>query len=279
MDSAQIWYEKGARRGNVNCMNSLGHIYSDRDGYGRRIVDKEKAFYWYHKAPETSSESQRYANSWAQCEVAECYIEGFGVGKNTDKVIFWLKKSAAQSNDGYRYGRALYFLGKCYEEGFGVVRDLQTAYNYYKEAEKWEEERLACRQLGLWYLLGIHVKQNYSTGIEYLIKSAENMDASICNLLGVAYQEVFYGLPKDEKKAFDYFVRSYCAMMSPENFNFDNYYPDNFMDLARCYALGIGCEVNIEKALRFYKLAADCNVEGATKAIELIESRIKDFND
>ena len=61
----------------------------------------------------------------AQCELGNCYYNGYGISKNYKEAVRWYRKSAEQE-----YNWAQYYLGNCYYKGHGIKQD-------YDEAAKW----------------------------------------------------------------------------------------------------------------------------------------------
>lgn len=270
-ENAIIWYERGASKGNAYCMYHLGDLYGGRDDYGQ-TVNESVAFKWYLSAAETSSNSSHSdSRTYAQCEVAECYYYGVGVQQDYDKAFFWYNKASEPFMEEHRFGRALFFVGQCHEFGRGTETNLQKAFECYLEAEKEGEERLACYRIGLWYLEGIHVDQNIPKALEYLNKAAESNSFS-ANLLGVIYLNGFYGLERDEKKAYDYFYKSFIKSSHYNNYHRDNCCAESVYNLGLCYEHGYGCDKNIKTAISYYSIAQDMGVKGASDAIARLES-------
>jgi len=113
----------------------------------------------------------------AQCKLAACYFEGYGVEKNHQLAIRWLEKAAEQSNKS-----AQIKLADCYFEGFGVDQSDENALTWLYKAAGLQEEpirslhtdgyilgftkdghRLAQRKLAYYFLK----KNNYSEAIKW----------------------------------------------------------------------------------------------------------------
>lgn len=272
--SSLKWHLKGGELGNPGCMYSLGDLYSGRNGT-EEYLDYEKAFEWYLRAAETSNIDSEFDPTWqasAQCEVAECYLNGDGTARDYDKAFFWYKKAAA--ND-WKYGRPMYYMGYCYENGIGTAIDLQKAYEWYKKAEScgdFDSERLVWSTLGSWHYIGIHLKQDKTKALEYFRKAAdERHDAFCLNFLGEMHLVGANGLEEDYKKAYDYFFKSFTVTLS-SRYHLDNSCYKSTYNLGLCYEFGWGVEQNLAEARKWYEIAMKCNIEEARKGLERLDS-------
>lgn len=197
-----------------------------------------------------------------------------------EKAIDCFRKSASLGNTG-----GLYNLGICYENGIGTKQDFNKALTYFLEAAnslpeddpniqrkiadcyankedfklaiEWYSKAAAYNDnnainaLGYIYLNGCGIKKDIDKAIEYLSKTAEKEDPYSINLLGTIYS--------DEKS--DYFdarkALSYYEKASELE------YPDAMLNASEAYLEGNGCEVNIEKGIRYLLDVIDIWGEGA----------------
>ena len=67
-------------------MNKIGNMYAQGKGCAKNL---SKAASYYLSAAEKG-------NKYAQHNIAWCYWDGIGVGKNRDAAIMWMQRSAAQ---------------------------------------------------------------------------------------------------------------------------------------------------------------------------------------
>lgn len=61
--------------------------------------------------------------------MADCYKNGFGVSKNLETALYWVRLAANQSHT-----EAMSKLGFYYEQGIGTEKDLETACLWYSKA-------------------------------------------------------------------------------------------------------------------------------------------------
>ena len=73
----------------------------------------------------------------AQHELATCYLNGYGVEKDLEKHIYWLRLSAEQENVD-----AMWRMFLSYARGIGVEKDVEKAKYWYFKGEKCTEEVL-----------------------------------------------------------------------------------------------------------------------------------------
>lgn len=146
----------------------------------------------------------------AQYNLALCYKNGIGVNKNTYYFISWLQKSAQAGNS-----MAQVNLAHCYQIGYGVKKSKDSAIEWYKKASLvgniYAMNNLACLtietkknvrfevdiltqaailgsdiaqlNLGICYLQGIGVEQNYNEAKKWLTESAnQNNNTAVLQL-------------------------------------------------------------------------------------------------
>lgn len=73
----------------------------------------------------------------AQYTLAICYLNGYGVEKDLEKHIYWLRLSAEQG-----WSHAIYRMCLNYARGIGVEKDVEKAKYWYFKGEKYTEEVL-----------------------------------------------------------------------------------------------------------------------------------------
>ncbi len=124
----------------------------------------------------------------AQCKLAYCYFNGYGVEKNPVKAVTWLKKAALQG-----YAPAQIKLSDCYEQGVGVAKDpiqsvewlekaaglleipiegVNNQMYYFERNANYDAQRIAQVKLGSIYLKN----ENYLEAIKYYKGSLELID-------------------------------------------------------------------------------------------------------
>lgn len=109
-----------AEDGNVHAQYGLGWIYSVGDqGIPQ---DDALAVKWYQIAAEAG-------HSWAQGNLANCYINGRGVEQSDELAYGWYLKAAQQESP-----LAQRMLGNMYLEGRYVEQSKETAIEWWKKA-------------------------------------------------------------------------------------------------------------------------------------------------
>ena len=218
----------------------------------------------------------------AQYYLAYLYLNGYGVDRDADTGISYLKKSADQG-----YEKALSLMGYYLFEGQNVRQDKNQAVKFYTQAaEKGDNDALL--NLGVLYYIGDGVEKDYDMALDYF-KKVDMIDKPIVGrYIGDIYQfskdekqraetRTFYKLAaasgdlpafhtlayldqtgfekeKDLKRAIQYYV--YAASQ--------NYAPSQYA-LGILYANGEGVERNIASAHAWFSLAA---TQGLPIAIE-----------
>ena len=158
-----FYYEEAAALGLAAAQYRLAEIY--REGLFNTTQSVETAIYWLKKVIFQSVNIQTYnemyslyvtsaryqldlerlmtaqfylaqilakqGNAEAAFNLANMYVEGRGVVRNTEKAIYWYEKSMEKG-----YLDAYTKLALIYQEGRGVARDVEKAERLYKEATK-----------------------------------------------------------------------------------------------------------------------------------------------
>lgn len=161
-----------------------------------------------------------------------------------------------------------YLLGECHEYGIeGVIpRDTQKAMEWFRLAAAQGHAGAQC-ELGYCYHNGEGVAQDYEEGVKFYSEAAEQGYAKAQYYLGLAS---YYGqgveTDTDDKEDYEAAVRLYSLAA-------DQGYAPAQSNLGFCYQIGKGCNINIEKAEKYFKLAAD---QGDSYASAKLSS-LKDF--
>ena len=202
----------------------------------------------------------------AQCNVGTCYFTGNGVKKDFNHALTWFQKSAAQNNlegivrvadcqfHGYGIKQdakaavetylkaagkgqpyAMFRLGQCFEAGTGIEQNLTSAYNWYLKASSAKYDRA-----------GKEAERIKEPGTVWDRAIKEN-NPEAQHRLACCYYFGDSGLPKDLKKAFEWFKKSS-----------DQGFVKATHNLGFCYLYGEGTEKNLE-------LMKKCFFEAAKK--------------
>ncbi|MBR6888648.1 MAG: sel1 repeat family protein [Selenomonadaceae bacterium] len=213
--------KKKAEAGNVESQLDYADIYMY--GLFGAAVDYETAAEYYTKAAQAG-------NVTAQTRLADCYFDGMGVAQNYSEAVKWYTK-AARHGDAY----AKTFLAICYQNGNGVEANMDTALKLYEEAAragdalaqfnlsdyylkdedasddefftglKWLKKSAAQNfppaqtSLGMFYIQGMGVEQNFDKGFELLNAAIAQDDVNALAFLGGLYYKGI-GVRQDTNK-------------------------------------------------------------------------------
>ncbi|MBR4666045.1 MAG: sel1 repeat family protein, partial [Lentisphaeria bacterium] len=252
----------------------------------------------------------------AQCNVGTCYFTGNGVKKDFNKALVWFQKSAGQNNlegivrvadcqfHGYGIKQdakaavetylkaaekgqsyAMFRLGQCFEKGSGIEQNLTSAYNWYLKASsaKYTQAEKEAKR----------IKEPGTVWDEAVKKN--NPEAQY--RLGCCYYFADSGLPKDLKKAFEWFKKSSDQGFVKATYNLGFFYLNgwgtekNLELMKKCffeaakkdhipavatvgelYQKGIGVEQNLTTAYRYYAKAAASQNKMAIEQLKKIKT-------
>jgi serine/threonine protein kinase len=157
------WFEAAAAKGNDHAKVQAGLVLSNRRGDG----DAVRAFEYFKSAADNG-------NSEGKFTAGECYYLGKGTTIDVPKALELLQEAAAMHEP-----RAMDLLGT----HFRRAKDYQKARTYFEEAAQLGFVR-SMVNLGVLYLQGEGVPQNYQTAATLFRKGAERSDS---------YGMFFYG--------------------------------------------------------------------------------------
>ncbi len=183
----------------------------------------------------------------AQCLLGDMYAEGLGVSQDLEKAEHWYRMAANQFN-----GCGLISLGFMYYDGNVVPKDRSEAAKLWKRAldispvsRGWETWYANIEgRLGLMYLEGDGVRQNYDDALRYLTRAAGADDALAQNNLAYMYA-VGKGVEQNHQKAVEWGMKS--AMQGNAQAQ---------VSVAGAYKRGEGVEQDYEKAFEWMEKAA-----------------------
>ena len=182
-EQAVTWYQKAAEQGNTTAQNYLDSLLGKGRGVitfnrirwqklkNSRVVDQEGSLVVEEEdiglmKIETLLSTAQQGNADAQAELGRRYQWGFGVKKDEQQAMHWIRQSAEQGN---LYG--LYNLAVMYEAGFGSLpKDKAQANHIYQSI----------------------VSQKHTV---------RTFNSAWMAVLGRMYNDGLGGLPKDNKEA------------------------------------------------------------------------------
>ena len=232
--------------------------------------DAEKPFKMDSEAVKDPDASGR---AWRV--LGDCYFSGFGTDADGKKMIEALEKAASKGNL-----EALSRMGYCYEFGINVKADSKKALAYYERAAKaglpaamlkygdmiaageidgkgmddalvWyrksaeEDCPEALYRLGTLYLNGVGVDKEPELAAQLFSCGAQLEHPASQYELGTLFLQKDGPIGKDDRAAFFWFNRAASKGNAPAQ-----------RQLAQCYENGVGCDVDLEKALLLYREAA-----------------------
>ncbi len=224
----------------------------------------------------------------AQVYMAACYARGLYVKQDIPKG-FRLAKKAAEKNvpeaysllvtyysgilgneyadieKAFEYSRmaanagipeAKAQLGSFYLLGIGCQKDVNRAVDLFKEAAE-KGAALGQAYLGYCYLAGEGVTKDISRGLWYLNKAAEQENPDAYAMLAYYYMGTYGKEYINYAKAFE-FSQKFA----------DTGLPGGKLCLGMCYANGLGCQADRNKAIELYKEAARLGEPNAQQTLK-----------
>ena len=230
--ASEAWslYLESAEYGNAESQYYVGKAYQSGDKIPQDI---HKAEYWYQKAA-----MQNHTDAcW---ELVFLYNPENGIQKDLEK-YFQIMKYLADTGDLY----ACYTTGKNYLNGVGTEQNYGRAAYYYKiAADKGDTE--AQFYLGTLYDRGLGVPEDPIMAMKYF-QSAGTHVSNAQNWIGYHFYEG-RGIPQDyEKAAFHYQIAADLGNIC------------GLYNLGFCYLRGEGVEQDTEKGLKLLFQSANSN--------------------
>lgn len=227
---AAEYFKKLADEGNAEAMAWLG-LCIDRDA-----AHVDSAREWYTNAIENGAiewfiEKAEEGVPQIQAQLGYCYTNGIGVEKDENKGLHWTRQSAEKGN-----ARGQFNLGGYFEE----MNDVEKAVEYYTKSAN---QGLVYAQHNLGQIYSVNFQDK--TKAIYWYEKAANQEYPLSqSKLAALYLDM-----DDEynnRKAFSLLQK---AANAGEESAYNN--------LGYCYATGKGGFQDIQKALVWYKKAAD----------------------
>ncbi len=234
--AALKWYRKAAEQGYASAQKDLGLMYENHLGVSE---DLKEAVKWYLKAAEQG-------DMWAQKYLGYMYDMGRGVPKDFKLAVMWYKRSAEK---GCAPGQ--YNLGTMYESGTGVDKNYKIAMEWYRKAAD-QGHAAALYRVGLSYQKGLGVAADREQAITWYKKAVEKGDENAKKALAELESGADVSRPPSgtpEQGAVDD-LKQLMAKAEQGDLGAQN-------DLGFRYERGQGVEKNLEKAVMWYRKAAD----------------------
>ena len=247
---AVSWYEKATEKGDLEGTVCLGTMYQKGQGVAQ---DYEKAAELYRQAADGG-------NADGINKLAGMYRFGQGVTQDSEKAVELYNQAINKGSID-----ALNSLGAMYEWGSAGTTDYAKALELYQQAADGGCAD-ALKNLGGMYEQGWGVSQDYEKAAELYQKAAElfqedadNGDAVAMYSLGGMYEKG-RGIAQDNQKA----LELYHQAAERENAEAMNW-------LGHIYEeSGLGQQINLEEALKWYRLAAEKHYSGAQESVDRV---------
>lgn len=226
--------------------------------WAKDLLDYDNENYSPHKAAWLLEACAKRGNTVAKYRLGKMYLAGDAVEKDSLAAIRWLTEAAEENNE-----YAEYLLGKTYLKGEDIEQDIVKAEEYLRRSAG-RGNKYAAYTLGKALLDGDMLQQNIPDAVRYLKQSAEKDFMPAQYVLGKLYYKGEV-VEQDLKEAL-----RYLETAAEEN--------PNAAYLAGKICLTEG-EKNIEKALRYFRIAAaDGNsyAEYQLGRLYLFETEIRD---
>lgn len=220
---AATWYRAAAESGNAEAQFCLAMVYAS----GLAVPgDSLEASEWLKKAAESGlADAQGY--------LAHYYFIGKLVEQSYEKATEWWTKAAEQGDP-----RAQHSLAQCYRDGTGVPADKAKALEWFKKAAE-QNHAGAQMALAVAYRDGDGVPADMTEGLRWMIRAHVHGYEN-------AREEFWTPLLNDMEAAFKNLERAAESGETAAQ-----------KALGEIYRLGRGVPVDEEKAIAWYRRAAD----------------------
>ena len=274
-EKAVEFYRQAAEAGEANAMNNLGIIY-EYEKYGQK-KNLQEALKWYKLAAEKDydgaqesvvrveqalqkkTETERSTEKTAE----QYYEEG-----NYEEALTAYRE-AGDTENVERVLQAMYDLAGNYKDGKnGVEKNEEEAIRYFKlvaEDESAEDNMIknACYQLGC-IMSNNEAEEDDTEAVSWFEKAKEKGDVRAINSLGWMYERG-KGVVQDDEKAIELYRQAADAGSKLAMNNLGIIYENG----------KAGQEVNLEEALKWYKLAAENGYDGAQESVARVEQTLQ----
>ena len=199
---AAFWYRKAADQGNAFSQLMLGLMSYNGIGVAKDYGETMK---WLRQIADDlpTAESVDKGNTVARYMIGMMYLNGQGVPQDYNEAAKWLTAVARYAEDGNPND-----LERLYHAEYGIVQqDIAEIGTWYRKTVR-EDSFVAAKVLGLIYVQGRGVQQNYQTAMTMFKRAAEAGDALSQYNLGLIYDG---GPPNLRIKSFAYFYFDLAA--------------------------------------------------------------------
>lgn len=257
--NAARWFLSSALQGNAHAQFNLANIYHRGDGIRRNL---EEAAKWYHQAA-------LQGNMHAQNALASMYMRGRGVPRDIERAMEWYRRSAEQGLEAAQFQLArVYELSA--ERSDVTAQTRQSHYSsaavwYYHAAQKGYGE--AAFHLSNLYRHGRGMPQDLSAAVQWLEFSIKH-DYEPAKIEFAHFLETGEGgVEPDPEQALRLFEEAADTGDGKAMF-----------ETARMYYRGIGAEVDLIQAYKWFSLAVETLESGTESREQAIIARVEIAN-
>ena len=242
-EEGRKWRIKGAQAGDL--LASLNTAY----GLPAESAEREEIF---NRLFGDVLELAESGDVFAQNEVADLYLNGYGTQRNQTEGFRWLEKSAQAG-----FWKSINKIGDAYYNGNIREQDDQKAMQWY---QKGIDKGYAGSYLGMayCYYYGRGVDVDNAKAYELFSEAYERGCGEAANMIGIMYYHG-YGVPADPEQEFLWMERSA-----------ETGYAQGQCNLGNCYYAGRGTAKDLEKAVQWYQAAAERNNDSAATQLGII---------
>ncbi len=273
------WLFKAADNNNLSAQAELAHLLYFGD---KTIKDYASSFKYARMAADRGDSSSQFL-------MGNFYMFGHGVVDTNAKEAFkWYMKAAEQGHVDAQYN-----VGHMYEIGDADKLSFIEAANWFKKAATAGHVQAQYR-LGLFYQKGNGVPQNDNEAIKWYQLAAKQGHVQAKERLNTDYKSITAN--KEQKAATDKKTtekateKSKSSASSTKNASSSKSESDEVkrfremaergdpraqFNLAYCYEMGDGVKKDMEKALYWYRKAADSGSDLAVFRLQSLENRNK----
>ncbi len=259
------WFQKGTDKGDLDSLCRLGMCYVEGASIER---DADKGISMIRESAEKGSlvgarilaesylkgigveRSRTYAMDWYQkgveqndplaiCALGEAYLKG-DIFKDEDYAFKLFKKGA-----GLKDRECMFYLAYSYATGKGTEINLEESTRWLIESANLGYAPAAMKLAHSYFSKDIVREENPEESFKWLKKACDLGDERAYFQLAHYYEEG-YGCKKNEKKAFNMYLKAYRKDFTDK---------DAVTNLARCYSEGIGTKKDETKVLALYREA------------------------
>lgn len=242
-EEGKKWRAKGSEAGDV--LASLNVAYSMPDECAQREEIFQKIF-------GDVLELAEFGDVYAQNEVADLYINGYGTKQNKEEGFRWLEQSADSG-----YWRSMEKIGDAYYTGNGKEQDYQQAMHWYQKGMNAGYSR-SYLSMAYCYYYGKGVDEDNEKAYELFSEAYERGCGDAANMIGIMYFHG-YGVTADPQQEFLWMKRSA-----------ETGYAQGQSNLGNCYYEGRGTDQDVSMAVQWYQAASAQNHDYATTQLGII---------